>query len=179
MGVQWNLTLLNLPQVWSLGITGAGVVIGGQDTGYEWEHPALKRQYRGWDAASGTWITTAIGMIRSPPAAIFTAPILHQSHAMIGVSSHGTHTMGTMVGNDLDPEDGAWPAGAPHAIGVAPGAEWIGCRNMRAGSALRRFTLNATNGLSLRTHLTEIRQTDGDPALAPPCDQQFLGLPAV
>ena len=34
--------------------------------------------------------------------------------------THGTHTMGTMVGDD----------GAGNQIGVAPGAKWIGCRNM-------------------------------------------------
>ncbi|NHZ72453.1 MAG: S8 family serine peptidase, partial [Aquificales bacterium] len=36
---------------------------------------------------------------------------------------HGTHTMGTMVGDD----------GGANQIGVAPGAKWIGCRNMNAG----------------------------------------------
>ena len=37
--------------------------------------------------------------------------------------SHGTHTMGTMVGDD----------GGGNQIGMAPGARWIGCRNMRNG----------------------------------------------
>ena len=37
--------------VWALGFTGQGVVIGGQDTGYEWDHPALKSQYRGWNGS--------------------------------------------------------------------------------------------------------------------------------
>ncbi len=38
----WGLTQINADDVWNLGYTGAGVVVGGQDTGYEWEHPALK-----------------------------------------------------------------------------------------------------------------------------------------
>ena len=46
---------------------------------------------------------------------------------------HGTHTMGTMAGNDLPPDSADWPAAATNAIGVAPGAKWIGCRNMDAG----------------------------------------------
>jgi subtilisin family serine protease len=39
-------------------------------------------------------------------------------------SSHGTHTLGTMVGNDL--------LGGMH-IGVAPDAKWIAVRNMERG----------------------------------------------
>ena len=41
--------------------------------------------------------------------------------------------MGTMAGNDLPPGSAGWPAAATNAIGVAPGAKWIGCRNMEAG----------------------------------------------
>ena len=37
---------------------------------------------------------------------------------------HGTHTMGTMVGDD----------GGANQIGMAPGARWIGCRNMDVGA---------------------------------------------
>jgi len=33
---------------------------------------------------------------------------------------HGTHTIGTAVGDD----------GAGNQIGIGPGAKWIGCRNM-------------------------------------------------
>ncbi|HJV67898.1 S8 family serine peptidase, partial [Ideonella sp.] len=39
-------------------------------------------------------------------------------------NQHGTHTMGSMVGDD----------GGANQIGVAPGAKWIGCRNMNAGN---------------------------------------------
>jgi subtilisin family serine protease len=38
----WALTKINADDVWSQGITGSGIVVGGQDTGYEWEHPAIK-----------------------------------------------------------------------------------------------------------------------------------------
>ena len=37
---------------------------------------------------------------------------------------HGTHTTGTTVGDD----------GAGNQVGVAPGAKWIGCRNMDQGN---------------------------------------------
>ena len=39
-------------------------------------------------------------------------------------TGHGTHTMGTMVGDD----------GAGNQVGMAPGARWIGCRNMDQGN---------------------------------------------
>src|SRR5207253_1167579 len=39
-------------------------------------------------------------------------------------NAHGTHTTGTTTGDD----------GAGNQIGVAPGAKWIGCRNMDQGN---------------------------------------------
>ena len=39
---------------------------------------------------------------------------------------HGTHVTGTAVGDDGNP--------GPNQIGVAPGAKWIGCRNMDQGN---------------------------------------------
>ncbi len=50
--IEWNISLVKAPQVWDLGYTGQGVVIGGQDTGYQWDHPALINQYRGWNGSS-------------------------------------------------------------------------------------------------------------------------------
>jgi serine protease AprX len=51
-GVEPNVSRINAPAVWAAGIDGGGVVVGGQDTGYAWDHPALSTQYRGWDGAS-------------------------------------------------------------------------------------------------------------------------------
>jgi subtilisin family serine protease len=45
-GVPWNIQKVNAPAVWAAGFTGQGVVIGGQDTGYNWNHPALMDKYR-------------------------------------------------------------------------------------------------------------------------------------
>jgi serine protease AprX len=50
--VEWNISKVRAPQVWNAGYTGQGVVIGGQDTGYDWDHPALVNQYRGWTGIS-------------------------------------------------------------------------------------------------------------------------------
>lgn len=46
--VSWGLTQINADDAWALGHTGAGAVVGGQDTGYEWQHPALKDKYLLW-----------------------------------------------------------------------------------------------------------------------------------
>lgn len=117
-GVEWNIALVGAPGAWAAGVTGQGVVIGGQDTGYHWDHPALKGHYRGWNGSgvdhSYNWHDA-----------------IHAGGGRCGANSpapcdddaHGTHTMGTMVGDD----------GAGNQIGMAPGARWIGCRNMDQG----------------------------------------------
>jgi serine protease AprX len=117
--IEWNITKVHAPEVWAKGFTGQGVVIGGQDTGYQWDHPALKGKYRGWDGSTAnhnySW-HDAIHVTGSSCGA--NSPFPCDDHG------HGTHTMGTMVGDD----------GAGNQIGVAPGAKWIGCRNMNAGA---------------------------------------------
>jgi len=117
--IEWGVAKVHAPQVWALGYTGQGVVVGGQDTGYDWDHPALKNKYRGWHGSSANhnynWHDS-----------------IHSGGGVCGPDSpepcdddiHGTHTMGTMVGDD----------GGSNQIGVAPGAKWIGCRNMDQGA---------------------------------------------
>jgi len=106
--IEWNILKINADDVWDAGFTGQGAVIGGQDTGYIWDHPALINQYRGWDGDSVdhdyNWFD-ATGLSPDTP---------------VDPNGHGTHTMGTMVGDD----------GLGNQVGVAPGARWIGCRNM-------------------------------------------------
>ncbi len=126
--VDGNITNVKADQVWALGITGQGTVVGGSDTGYTWDHPALKNQYRGWDGATAShdfnWHDAVhAGSVRcqnDSPTPCDDDPLF----------SHGTHTMGTVAGNDLAASDPAWPAGAAHPVGLAPGAQWIGCRNL-------------------------------------------------
>jgi len=109
-GVQSNLAAIHADEAWVAGVTGEGIVVAGQDTGYEWTHPALKPHYRGWDGHSvdhnynwhDAWDDTA---------------------EPFDDDSHGTHTMGIVLGDD----------GRGNRTGVAPDARWIGCRNMRRG----------------------------------------------
>jgi subtilisin family serine protease len=49
---EWNIQQVNAPAVWAMGYTGQGVVVAGQDTGYQWDHPALKTHYRGWNGTA-------------------------------------------------------------------------------------------------------------------------------
>lgn len=114
----WGLEKINAPQAWANGVEGRGIVVAGADTGYQWDHPALKTQYRGWNGTSADH-------------AYNWHDAVHDTGSSCGADSaqpcddhdHGTHTMGTMVGTI--------PAG--DVIGVAPQARWIGCRNMNAG----------------------------------------------
>ncbi len=117
-GIEWNVSQIHAPDVWALGFTGQGIVAGGADTGYQWDHPALKPHYRGWLGSSAdhnySWHDA-----------------IHSSSGICGADApapcddngHGTHTMGTLVGDDL----------SANQIGVAPGAKWIGCRNLDGG----------------------------------------------
>jgi subtilisin family serine protease len=108
-GVEWNVHEVGADRVWDLGYTGQGVIVGGADSGVAWDHPALKKAYLGWNGEAAShdyhWYDPWDG------------------HAEPwDDNGHGTHTIGTVVG--LDGEN---------QIGLAPGAQWIACRNMRHG----------------------------------------------
>jgi subtilisin family serine protease len=127
--LEWGITKIEADKVWAgtapltAGANGAGVVIGGQDTGYAWEHPAIKSKYRGWNGTTAdhnyNW-HDCIDAIILPNTG--TNPCGIPSTLPCDDGSHGTHTMGTMVGTD-----------GANEIGVAPGAKWVGVRNMERG----------------------------------------------
>lgn len=110
--IEWNIDRVKAPQTWALGIDGTGTVVASIDTGVQWDHPALKEKYRGYDPATGTvdhrfnWFDAT---------AKKTAPYDDQGH--------GTHVTGTMVGSE--------PNGS-NQIGVAPGAKWIAVKAFTA-----------------------------------------------
>ncbi len=116
--IEWNISLIGAPAVWVEGDVGQDGVVGGIDTGIDWDHPALVNQYRG---NSGMTVDHDYNWHDA----------IHSGGGDCGPDSpepcddhsHGTHTMGTMVGDD----------GGSNQIGVAPGARWIGCRCMDEG----------------------------------------------
>lgn len=131
-GVEWGIAAIGADQVWEMGYTGQGVVIGGQDTGYEWDHPALKGSYRGWNDTTSqadhnyNWHDAIheIDSMNGPPYIAEANPCGLSSLVPCDDHNHGTHTMGTMTGTVSD---------EGKSIGVAPGAKWIACRNMERG----------------------------------------------
>ena len=117
---QWGMDMINAPDVWALSYKGNGVVIAGQDTGYEWDHEALKSKYRGWSGSADHNYNWHDAIHNANPG----NPCGSDSNFPCDDNNHGTHTMGTMVG---DNETG-------DQIGVAPDAKWIACRNMDEGA---------------------------------------------
>ncbi len=126
--IEWNVAQVHAPEVWQLGYTGQGAVVGGQDTGYFWDHPALKEQYRGWDGAQADHNYSWHDAIHVDDNPNNNTPCGEDSPVPCDDHGHGTHTMGTIIGSDS-----VSGGDAVNQVGVAPGARWIGCRNMRLG----------------------------------------------
>ncbi|MBN1874333.1 MAG: S8 family serine peptidase [Anaerolineae bacterium] len=161
LSIEWGVQKINAPQVWQLGYTGEGVVVAGQDTGYDWDHPALKAGYRGWDGAvvdhNYHWHDA-----------------IHSEGGVCGADSpepcddhgHGTHTMGTIVGDD----------GVGNQVGVAPGARWIGCRNMDRGYGTPATYVECFE-FFLAPYPVGGDPSQGDPAFAPDVINNSWGCP--
>ncbi|MFI1012172.1 S8 family serine peptidase [Streptomyces sp. NPDC020965] len=122
--VEWNIDRVNAPKVWSeFGARGEGVVVANIDTGVQLDHPAVKAKYRGLRSDGGydhayNWFD---------PAKVCTVA------GPCDNNGHGTHTMGTMVGDD----------GAGNQIGVAPGARWIAAKGCESSSCSRDSLLRS------------------------------------
>jgi subtilisin family serine protease len=141
--IEWGVANIKADQVWSqFGATGEGIVVANIDTGVQFDHPALDAQYRGTATGSHSynWFD---------PARVCQDPGTPCDN-----NGHGTHTMGTMVGDD----------GAGNQVGVAPGAQWIaakGCEsNACSGSAL------LASGQWMVAP-TDVNGANPDPAMAP------------
>jgi serine protease AprX len=128
--IPWGISMIEADKVWAMGYKGQGIVVGGQDTGYDWDHEALIKNYRGYKT-SGTvqhdynWHDAIHEIdINNNDSLISPGnnPCGLDSKMPCDDHSHGTHTMGTMVGKTDS-----------LSIGVAPEAKWIGCRNMERG----------------------------------------------
>ncbi|HVQ91728.1 MAG TPA: S8 family serine peptidase [Mycobacteriales bacterium] len=145
-GVEWGVADIGADRVWSeFGDRGAGIVVGSIDGGVQFDHPALVAAYRGnrgdgtfdhdhnWFDATGTCPNRAVPC---------------------GDGDHGTHTMGTMVGD----------GGPGNRIGVAPGARWISAKACNAAFCADSALLAAGQWMLAPTTVTG---TDPDPARRP------------
>lgn len=171
-GIENSIALVNAPDVWAEGVRGYGVVVGGQDTGYDWNHPALINQYRGWDGQTADHDYNWHDAIHeenpnTSPGNLcgYDSPEPCDDH----LSGHGTHTMGTVVGDD----------GGENQIGMAPEARWIGCRNMEQGWGTPASYAECYEWFIAPYPVGGDPMEDGDPAKAPHVINNSWSCPAV
>jgi len=149
--VEWNVNYVRASDVWATyNLRGQGFTVANADTGVQWDHPALRNQYRGYSSGVANhnynWWDA-----------------VHQDEPNCGADSqepcddngHGTHTTGTAVGYD--------PV-ANYYIGMAPAAKWIACRNMRAGFGIPQTYIECLQFFVAPTDLTG---QNPDPLRAP------------
>ena len=166
----YGLDFTHAPDVWALGYRGQGIVVASQDTGVEWDHPALKAAYRGVVTSTTTTTIThpynwydAWGVDGRP------ARCVNDAQVPCDDDGHGTHTVGTMLGDATVISD--------TVLGMAPAAEWIGCRNMKNGVGTP-----ASYTACFEFFLAPYPQggnpmTDGPPELAPHIINNSWGCP--
>ncbi len=117
-----NIVRFGAARVWDeLKVYGENIIVAGQDTGVQWNHKALKSHYRGWNGVTAdhsySWHDSVHKSVGGISSCGYDLSIPCDDH------NHGTHTLGTVVGDDNE----------GNQIGVAPGAKWIACRNMDDG----------------------------------------------
>jgi subtilisin family serine protease len=124
----WNIKMIGADKVWDeFNATGKGIVVGQSDTGADGQHPALRASYRGATQGDDYNWYDPWNHTKTPTDA----------------QGHGTHTLGTVLGSG--------------GIGVAPGAQWIGCVNLARNLGNPALYLNCMQFL-----LAPFPQ-DGDP----------------
>jgi subtilisin family serine protease/N-acetylneuraminic acid mutarotase len=111
MALEWGIERINADDVWAdFGVRGEDIILGSLDTGVQFDHPALVEQYRG-NNGDGTF---EHNYNWHDPSNVCGNPSL----VPCDNNGHGTHTTGTMVGDD----------GGDNQIGVAPAATWIAAK---------------------------------------------------
>ena len=156
---EWGVARVNAPQVWAQGFNGQGIVIGELDTGVRWTHNALKPKYRGWDGFVADhnynwWDSVHTGGGTCGPNTV----------APCDDNGHGTHTAGTTVGDD-----------GTNQVGVAPGARWIGCRNMNVGNGT---PATYTECFQFMIAPTDLSGNNPNPSLRPHVLNNSWGCPS-
>ncbi|MCP4582276.1 MAG: S8 family serine peptidase [candidate division Zixibacteria bacterium] len=110
-----GLDVINAPQAWAMGYTGAGRLVANIDTGVDGGHAALSPRWRGNNGhpSSECWYD---------PVGSTTYPTDY--------GSHGTHTMGTICGRTNSGSD---------TVGVAIDAQWIACATIDNGATTQQM----------------------------------------
>ncbi len=175
-GIEAGIKAIGADKVWSeLGVYGDGIVVGGQDTGVDHTHPAISKQYRGYgENADGeaeyshdyNW-HDAIDAPSSKSWFGGSNKCGYNLEEPCDDNGHGTHTIGTIVGDDGD----------GNQIGVATKAKWIGCRNMDAGDGKPSTYIDCFQFFMAPFPIGGDAFTEGDPAMAPHVLNNSWGCP--
>ena len=133
--VEWGIANINADDAWTSFGRGDGIIVATIDTGVQFDHPALVGQYRG-NTGGGTYNHNYNWW---DPSRVCGNPSL----APCDNNGHGTHTMGTIVGDDVT---------HTNQIGVAPGAKWMAAKGCESSSCTDtallgsgQFMLNPTD----------------------------------
>ena len=150
--IERGIVYTHAPDVWALGFTGQGIVVASADTGVRWTHNALKPHYRGWDGQNANhnynWHDAIHNSVDNPCG--------NDSQQPCDDFFHGSHTTGTAIGDD----------GMGNQIGMAPGAKWIGCRNMDQGTGTPARYMECMQWF-LAPYPLNCTPNEGDPTKAP------------
>jgi serine protease AprX len=160
--IEPGIVYTHAPDVWALGFKGETVVVAGADTGIRWTHEVLKPHYRGWDGVNANHNFNWHDSIHSGGGVCG-----HDSPEPCDDFGHGSHTVGTMVGDD----------GAGNQVGMAPGAQWIGCRNMDQGTGTPARYIECME-FFLAPYPLNCTPNEGDPTKAPDITNNSWGCPA-
>ena len=145
----WNISQIQSDKVWQeFDINGSGIIIGQSDSGVQWDHPELLDSYRGRNGDHNyNWLD---------PWNNTTEPI--------DLNGHGTHTLGTILGN---------------RTGIAPGATWYACANLVRNLGNPAFYLECMQFMLAPYPLSGDPFTDGDPALGANIMNNSWGCPGL
>jgi serine protease AprX len=124
-----------------------------------WTRNALKPHYRGWNGVTADHNYNWHDSIHSGGGSCGPNNL-----APCDDHGHGTHTTGTTVGDD----------GAGNQVGVAPGAKWIGCRNMDQGNGT---PATYTECFQFFIAPTDLNGQNPDPTLRPHVMNNSWGCP--
>jgi len=161
--VEPGISYTHAPSVWAEGFFGQGIVLAGADTWFRWTHNAIKPHYRGWNGSTVNhdynWHDSIHDSVGNPCG--------NNSPQPCDDFGHGTHTLGTAIGDD----------NAGNQIGMAPQALAIGCRNMDEGTGTPARYMECFE-FFLAPYPVNGNPTQGDPSKAPDITTNSWACPA-
>lgn len=172
MPTEWGIRMIQADSVWNIGFEGQEVTVAGQDTGYDFDNSLIVDKYRGYDGTNFdhnyNWhdaIHELNPLHEDPDDNPMNNPCGLDSVEPCDDHGHGTHTMGTMVGQDEE-----------NGIGVAPKANWISCRNMDRGWGKPS---TYTECFEWFLAPTDLNNENPDPTKAPHVINNSWGCPTI